>query len=250
MKSLKNPFAKILTVGLLAASLFAPSMAEELYTVNFQNGIMQIRSAPDQNGNFQVYSVPSQFVRLETGQIPMRESDTGFTGNQASTTCPLSPTSVGDSQTVGHTSQQAAPARGAEIQAVYAEEVLRLTNESRAKHGLAPLAAHSSLDKAAAGHSVEMLTLGYFSHTSPTPGRQQPWDRVAQAGANPMMVSENIFQASGHNPQNVAQLAVDSWLQSPGHRRNMLDPNATHIGIGFVVKDNTVAVTQVFSGRN
>jgi uncharacterized protein YkwD len=127
--------------------------------------------------------------------------------------------------------------------------VLRLTNQERAKQGLAPLTHHSALATAAAGHSQEMLNLNYFSHTSPTPGRGNPQDRVRQAGVNPGLVAENIFQASGYDVNQVAQLAVDNWLQSPGHRRNMLDPSATHLGVGFAELNGTVAVTQVFGNR-
>ena len=131
---------------------------------------------------------------------------------------------------------------------IFAQEVLRLTNQSRAQYGLAPLKVHSALQAAAVGHSQEMLDLDYFSHTSPTPGKSQPDQRVRLAGAKPRMVAENIFQCSGYDAELVAQLAIDNWLESLGHRRNMLDPRATHLGIGFVEKDGTIAVTQVFGG--
>ena len=137
--------------------------------------------------------------------------------------------------------QQVAPAATS-----FGQEVLALTNQARAEHGLAPLQGHFALETAATSHSQEMLNLGYFSHTSPTPGRTDPSSRVRQAGASPNYVAENIFQASGHDTSTVAALAVQSWLESPGHRRNLLSPNATHIGIGFVEMNGTVAVTQVF----
>lgn len=130
----------------------------------------------------------------------------------------------------------------------FAQEVLRLTNQARAQYGLAPLQAHHALESAAAGHTQEMLDLGYFSHNSPTPGKSQPDQRVRSAGASPRMVSENIFQCEGYDAQEVAQLAIDNWLESPGHRQNLLDPRATHLGIGFVEKNGTIAVTQVFGG--
>ena len=137
--------------------------------------------------------------------------------------------------------------RTAQTEAVdYSQEVLRLTNLERTKHGLSPLMEHGLLGAAATAHSEEMLKLDYFSHTSPTPGKTTPEDRVRSTGANPRLVAENIFSCSGYEPNGVAQLAVEQWLQSPGHRRNMLDPRATHIGIGFVEIDGSFAVTQVF----
>ena len=90
--------------------------------------------------------------------------------------------------------------------------------------------------------------MGYFSHTSPTAGRRSPSDRVNQAGVNPMFVAENLFQASGYPADQMAKLAVDSWMQSPGHHRNLLDSRATHIGIAVVTQNGNTVATQVFGG--
>lgn len=133
-------------------------------------------------------------------------------------------------------------------QSAVAEEILRLTNSSRAQHGLAPLQWNGSLNSAAFAHSEEMLTLNYFSHTSPTPGRGDPSSRVRAAGVNPSRVAENIFQADGYPLETIAEVTVDTWLRSPGHRANILDPQVTHIGIGVAQKDDQVSVTQVFGG--
>lgn len=130
----------------------------------------------------------------------------------------------------------------------YAQEVLRLTNESRAKYGLAPLSLHPALEMAALSHSQEMLDLDYFSHTSPSAGRSDPSARVAAAGANPKFLAENIFQASGYDMADAAKLAVDTWLESPGHRKNIMSPSATHIGIGLAEKNGSFTATQVFGG--
>lgn len=127
-----------------------------------------------------------------------------------------------------------------------ANEILRLTNQERADHGLAPLARHQALENAAAEHSQEMRELNYFSHTSPTAGKATTRQRVNQYGINPQMVAENIFECSGYDLELTARFAVEAFMQSPGHRQNVLNPSATHIGVGFVATNGTVSVTQVF----
>ena len=128
-----------------------------------------------------------------------------------------------------------------------AAEVLRLTNIERVENGLAPLARHQALENAAEGHSEEMRTLNYFSHHSPTVGKSTTRQRVNQYGVNPQMVAENIFECSGYDVELTAKFAVEAFIQSPGHRQNLLNPSATHIGIGFVEANGTVSVTQVFA---
>lgn len=129
-----------------------------------------------------------------------------------------------------------------------ASDILRLTNDVRRQHGLAPVGLQPALQNAAIGHSAEMLALNYFSHTSPTPGRTSPVDRVREAGASPMRVSENLFYCEGYPVDALAPVVIDSWLQSPGHRANLLDPQVTHMGLGVVEKNGTVSITQVFGG--
>lgn len=130
----------------------------------------------------------------------------------------------------------------------YAEAILRYTNEQRARSGLAPLQLQPNLSAAALAHSQEMLKLGYFSHTSPTAGRRTPMDRLRQVGISPSYVAENIFQCSGYPLDQIAKLTVDNWMQSPGHRRNILDSRATHMGAGLAEQNGEIYVTQVFGG--
>ena len=135
---------------------------------------------------------------------------------------------------------------GKELNHALAEEILRLTNEERAKQGLSPLARHDALEHAAVDHSQEMRKLNYFSHTSPTAGKSTTRQRVNQYGVNPQMVAENIFECSGYQVQETAKYAVEAFMESPLHRKNVLNPDATHIGVGFVSQGGSVSVTQVF----
>ncbi len=125
-------------------------------------------------------------------------------------------------------------------------EILSLTNEARREKGLPDLKRHTALEGAADEHSREMRRLKYFSHNSPTTGRETARKRVQMFGLNPMMVAENIFECSGYDPNVVARFAVESFMNSPGHRKNMMNEKATHIGIGVYESEGSVSVTQVF----
>ncbi len=106
-------------------------------------------------------------------------------------------------------------------------EVLRLVNAERAKkEGCNPLVANSILNGVAAAHSKDMADKGYFSHTSQD-GRS-PFDRMKQAGYNGRMMGENI--AAG---QTTAAAVMKGWMNSPGHRANILNCGYREIGIGY-----------------
>ncbi|MGW2516738.1 CAP domain-containing protein [Streptomyces sp. NPDC001617] len=105
-------------------------------------------------------------------------------------------------------------------------EVVELTNRERARAGLRPLAADPRLSAAAQAYSTDMAVRAFYSHTSPE--GTQPWDRAAAAGARHRSIGENIA-CGQRSPAEV----VDGWMNSPGHRANILKPDFTHIGAGF-----------------
>lgn len=107
-----------------------------------------------------------------------------------------------------------------------AAEVVDLTNRERAGAGLPPLAADPLLTKAAQAHSADMVARAFYSHTSPEGGK--PWDRAAAAGCRRHSIGENIA-CGQRSPAEV----VRGWMDSPGHRANILKPDFTHLGIGF-----------------
>jgi len=107
-----------------------------------------------------------------------------------------------------------------------AERVVDLTNAERARAGLRALAVDPLLAAAAQAHSTDMVARAFYSHTSPD--GSQPWDRAAAAGSRRRTIGENI--ACG---QRSAAEVVEGWMNSPGHRANILKPDFTHIGIGF-----------------
>ncbi|MFD8863228.1 CAP domain-containing protein [Streptomyces sp. NPDC059590] len=107
-----------------------------------------------------------------------------------------------------------------------AATVRELTNAERAAAGLPPLAADPDLTVAAQRHSEDMVARDFYSHTDPEGG--QPWDRAAAAGCRHRGIGENI--ACG---QRTPAEVVRGWMNSPGHRANILKPEFSHIGIGY-----------------
>jgi uncharacterized protein YkwD len=108
-----------------------------------------------------------------------------------------------------------------------AAEVTDLTNRERARAGLPPLATDTLLTRAAQAHSTDMVVRAFYSHTGPD--GSQPWDRAASAGSTRRTIGENI--ACG---QRSAAEVVEGWMNSPGHRANILNPKFVDIGIGSV----------------
>jgi len=104
-------------------------------------------------------------------------------------------------------------------------EVVDRTNAERARHGLRALTVDQRLAAAAQAHSADMVRRAFFAHESPD-GRQV-WDRAVAAGYAYRKVAENI--AAG---QRSAEEVVRGWMESPGHRANILDGDLTQIGVG------------------
>ncbi len=105
-------------------------------------------------------------------------------------------------------------------------QVVALTNAERERVGLSPLGLDPMLAAAADAHSRDMAARGYFAHTSPD-GRTVS-DRVVALGYRYSRVAENI--AAG---QTTAEEVVTGWMNSPGHRANILIPQLRQIGVGY-----------------
>lgn len=104
--------------------------------------------------------------------------------------------------------------------------MVRLVNLERSKKAnCRPLTVHSALTTAARGHSADMARNGYFSHTS-LDGRT-PQDRMRAAGYSGRRTGENI--AAG---QTSAAGVMMAWMDSPGHKANILNCQYHHIGVG------------------
>ena len=122
----------------------------------------------------------------------------------------------------------------------YEEQVVNLTNAERTKAGLKPLKMNWELSRVARYKSQDMHDKKYFDHTSPTYGT--PFDMMKKFGITYKTAGENI--AYGQKPP---QQVVTAWMNSPGHRANILSGAFTEIGVGYVPSGNYW--TQMFIGR-
>ncbi|WP_172382344.1 CAP domain-containing protein [Streptomyces sp. MNP-20] len=121
-------------------------------------------------------------------------------------------------------------------------EVLALTNGHRAAAGLRPLAPDPCLTAAAQAHSADMIARAFYAHTAPD--GSEPWHRAAAAGSRHRAVGENIA-CGQRSPAEV----VEGWMNSPGHRANILKPSFTHLGVGFAGGGSAGTYwTQLFGG--
>lgn len=104
-------------------------------------------------------------------------------------------------------------------------EVIHIVNLERSKAGLKPLAVHTGAMVAAEKRALEAIET--FSHDRPD-GR--PWHTIlAECHVKFIRAGENIAYGTDYTPQDV----VAAWMKSPGHRKNILNPDFTHIGIGY-----------------
>lgn len=121
-----------------------------------------------------------------------------------------------------------------------ASEVVALTNTERSAAGLPPLAVDPHLTAAAQGHSADMVARNFYAHTAPDGSRAR--DRAAAAGYPHQGIGENIA-CGQRSPGEV----VRGWMNSPGHRENILRPDYTRIGVGYATGGASPTYwTQVF----
>ena len=128
-------------------------------------------------------------------------------------------------------------------------KVHQLINEERRDHGLRHLSWNAKLAQAALNHSADMASRDYFQHDSPE-GYDFSW-RYSQVGFscnNPRYLGgENIGWLEGYRGVNaIATATVDGWMNSPGHRANILVSDWRSEGIGVAFSGNEVYLTQNF----
>ena len=109
----------------------------------------------------------------------------------------------------------------------FEQEVIRLVNEIRVENGLKALTYDWELARVARYKSQDMKDNKYFSHTSPVYG--SPFQMIKNFGISFRSAGENI--AKGYS---TPQAVVNGWMNSSGHRANILNANYTHIGVGYV----------------
>lgn len=121
----------------------------------------------------------------------------------------------------------------------YEKQVVELVNKERASRGLSPLTLNTELSRVARIKSEDMRDNEYFSHNSPTYG--SPFDMMKSFGINYRTAGENIAMG-----QQSPEAVVTAWMNSDGHRANILNANFTQIGVGYAANGNYW--TQMFIG--
>lgn len=110
--------------------------------------------------------------------------------------------------------------------ATFATQVIMLVNKERAKQGLSALKVNKPLNTVAVDKAKDMSRNQYFSHTSPTYG--SPFDMMKKYGISYRYAGENIAKG-----QRTPEEVMKAWMNSDGHRKNIMSPNFTMIGVGY-----------------
>ena len=131
------------------------------------------------------------------------------------------------------------PSTSADSVSEYEKKVVELVNAERAKYGLSALTLNAELSAVARAKSQDMKDKNYFSHTSPTYG--SPFEMMKSFGIKYKTAGENI--AYGYR---TPEAVVNGWMNSEGHRANILNSSYKEIGVGYVASGNYW--TQMFIG--
>jgi len=188
-----------------------------------QKGV-QLQLLQDENGN----------GRIDTGELIGQRSSQGNRLRRLNTNLAPGTYFLSVSKGAGNSSyrltarirpQETTPSPNSELDGLR-QEILQLINQKRQQHGLAPVNLENRLSSAAQTHSANMALQDFYSHTGQDGSRFS--DRVSRTGYNWSRVTENI--AAGFK---TAASVVDGWMNSPGHRANILDGQVTQMGVGY-----------------
>jgi uncharacterized protein YkwD len=124
--------------------------------------------------------------------------------------------------------------------------MLRIINADREAHGLGPLLVDGRTAQVALGHSVDMATSQYLSHS----GRDgsSPFARMDRAGISYHLAGENIGYDAGTARSAMLHAIEAAMLRSPEHRANLLRVSFTHVGIGVAWRGGALYITEDFTG--
>mgnify|MGYP000915922477 CR=1 FL=1 len=166
----------------------------------------------------------------------------GTTGAKTAAPAPDQDSSPGKGDAPGGGTGTTGAAAGSGAMSSDESKILQLVNAERSKNGAKSLSASSECAKLARMKSQDMVDNNYFSHQSPTYG--SPFDMLKSNNVSYMYAGENIAMNQS------AEAAFKAWMNSEGHRKNILNPNFTELGIGISSKGNgSYIYTQLFIGR-
>ncbi|PCL94805.1 CAP domain-containing protein [Paenibacillus lautus] len=201
--------AAVLAVGIMLPTTASAAPADSNNYVNWQQKIQKFLESQ---------GLESQFKWVVVQQPQTEKPQADKPAETPQTSKPVSKPST--------TPSQPSESAGTTEQSNFASEVVNLVNQERSKAGLKPLTVHAKLTTVALDKAKDMSNNNYFSHTSPTHG--SPFDMMKAYGISYGYAGENIAKG-----QRTPQEVMNSWMNSQGHRENILSPNFTMIGVGY-----------------
>ncbi|MEU7424858.1 sigma-70 family RNA polymerase sigma factor [Streptomyces sp. NPDC040750] len=160
----------------------------------------------------------------------------------AKTPRPAKKTASSPVRTPGPSRPASTPAPSDPVPSGTVAQVIALVNKERATAGCAPVTEDAQLDRAAQGHSDDMAARNFFDHTNPDGA--DPGQRITAAGYRWSTYGENIAEG-----QQTPQAVMDSWMNSPGHRANILNCSFKNLGVGVHKGGGGPWWTQDFGSR-
>jgi uncharacterized YkwD family protein len=215
------------------AATFKPVVQEKVYVYQGTN-IDEINSVLEKYLASFGFTMPKTTVKQPVQTAPSQPAQ-----QPAETTAPQ-PVQQQPVEQPAETPTQPAETQNTSTLSAYEQKVVDLTNQERAKNGLPALKVDLTLSKMAREKSRDMSANGYFSHTSPTYG--SPFDMMKKYGISYRYAGENIAMG-----QRTPEEVVKAWMNSEGHRKNILSANFNYIGVGYVSQGNYW--TQEFIGK-
>jgi uncharacterized protein YkwD len=227
MKNIQVRLTPVVLALLLAAGC-VPAGQPAVYTVEPGDTLAKIAQAQG--------TTVEELVELNKTSYPSLKTDPGAIEVGWELQVPGKGGGIGEIITINTPSANAgAPTAVPLDRDAFEQEIVRLVNEERAKAGLAPLEVDPGLMRLARERSEDMVARGYFSHYDPVTGA----DISGDAGEN---ISKQGTRWSGPRIQEI----VNGWMESDGHRKNILNSGATRTGVGVAIANNEIVVTQLF----
>ncbi|TXK84331.1 hypothetical protein FU659_09515 [Paenibacillus sp. N3.4] len=157
---------------------------------------------------------------------PANQAPTGNPAVQAPTGNPANQAPTGSPKGKAPTKPAGQAQQGNQGSTQFAQQVLDLVNQERSKAGLSSLSMSGELSKMAMVKAKDMSNNNYFDHNSPTHG--SPFDMMNEFGITYNSAGENIAKG-----QSTPTQVMNDWMNSPGHKANILNSSYTHIGIAY-----------------
>lgn len=256
IKVLKIPKIKISKVKVLIFStllgiivsfnILSSTLAMQHYQkVDFSTGLvtataLNVREGPSTSYKIITQVYKNEYIRVfaRIGNWYVIQTDKDYVGAvSASYIKPIYP-STGNSSSSGTTSSSNLQVNLSQDEL----EVFNLINQKRVANGLKALAIDKEVVVVARDKAKDMLYNNYFSHTSPTYG--SPFDMLKKYGINYKTAGENLAGNSSNTK------AVEAWMNSEGHRANILNASYQYTGIGVVSSNKYGKIyVQLFIGR-